>query len=124
MRIIFVRKENSIQIYSAILLPELPSSTILESIRERNQRNERCLHSACALLLLNVNNAHYIDYVLITPDVTWTILQMSLLRFCALIVVISLLSMECQKALRFYQKYLNLSYEDEGLTGLGRHEGE
>ncbi len=38
---------------------------------------------------------------------------MSLLRFCALIVVISLLSMEGQKALGFNQKYLNLCSEDE-----------
>ncbi len=36
---------------------------------------------------------------------------MSLLRFCALIVVISLLSMEGQRALRFHQKDLNLSSE-------------
>ncbi len=40
-----------------------------------------------------------------TPDVTWTILPMSLLRFCALIMVISLLSME-RWELRFHQQYL------------------
>ncbi len=39
-----------------------------------------------------------------------TILPMSLLRFCA---VISLLSMEGQRALRFHQKYLTLCSEDE-----------
>ncbi len=33
--------------------------------------------------------------------------------FCTLIVVISLLSMEGQRALRFHQKYLNLCSEDE-----------
>ncbi len=39
-----MRKENNIGnniIYSAILLPELPSSAILESTPERNQRNQR-----------------------------------------------------------------------------------
>ncbi len=41
---------------------------------------------------------------------------MSLLHFCALIVVISLLSMDGQRALRFHQKYLNLVYEDERRT--------
>ncbi len=47
-------------------------------------------------------------------------LTMSLLRFCALIVVIALLSMEGQRALRFRQKYLNLCSEDERRSyGLG-----
>ncbi len=41
-----------------------------------------------------------------TPDVTWIILTMSLLRFWTLIVVITLLSMEDQKALGFHQKHL------------------
>ncbi len=35
------------------------------------------------------------------------------LRFSALMVVVPLLSMEGQKALRFHQKYLNLCSEDE-----------
>ncbi len=48
-----------------------------------------------------------------TTDVTWTILQMSLLCFWTLIVLITLLSMEGQKALKFHQKYLNLCSEDE-----------
>ncbi len=48
-----------------------------------------------------------------TPDVTWTILTMSLLPFWALNVSVVLLSMQCQKALRFYQKYFNLCSEDE-----------
>ncbi len=65
MRILFMCKENNNNIiYSAILLFDLPSSAILESTPECNQRNERCLRSACAHCLLNVNNAHYIDYVL------------------------------------------------------------
>ncbi len=45
--------------------------------------------------------------------VIWTILMMSLLHFCALIVVQPFLSMEGQRALRFHQKYLNLCSEDE-----------
>ncbi len=46
---------------------------------------------------------------------------MSLLRFCVLIVVISLLSTEGQRALRFHQKYLNLCYKDELRSyGFGR----
>ncbi len=48
-----------------------------------------------------------------TTDATWTILTMSVLCFCALIVVVPLLSMEGQKALGFHQKYLNLCSEDE-----------
>ncbi len=41
---LFVRNENIINvIYSTILLPALPSSTILESTPERNQCNQRCL---------------------------------------------------------------------------------
>ncbi len=43
-RILFMRKENNNNIiYSTILLPELPSSDILERNPERNQCNERCL---------------------------------------------------------------------------------
>ncbi len=45
-RILFVGKENNNIIYST-LLPELPSSAILESTPEHNQCNQRCLHSAC-----------------------------------------------------------------------------
>ncbi len=63
MRILYVCKENNNNIiYSAILLPELPSSTILESTPERDQRNQRCLRSACTRSLLNVNNTDYTDY--------------------------------------------------------------
>ncbi len=40
-----MHKENNNIIYSAILLTELPSSSILESIPECNQRNPRCLRS-------------------------------------------------------------------------------
>ncbi len=51
--------------------------------------------------------------------------MMSLLRFCALMVLVPLLSMKGQKALRFHQKYLNfVPKTNEGLTGLERHEGE
>ncbi len=48
-----------------------------------------------------------------SPDVTLTILQMSLQCFCALIVVVFLLSMEGHRELRFNQKYLHLCFEDE-----------
>ncbi len=41
---IIVQPYNNNIIYSAILLPELPSSAILESTPERNQRNQRCLN--------------------------------------------------------------------------------
>ncbi len=61
-RILFVHKENKI-IYSTILLPELPSSDILESAPEHNQHNQ-CLRSACTCFLLNVNDFDYIDYIL------------------------------------------------------------
>ncbi len=54
-----VCQNNNIIIYSAILLPELLSSAILESTPERNQRNECCLRLACVCGLLNVNSAHY-----------------------------------------------------------------
>ncbi len=47
-----------------------------------------------------------------------------LTTFWALKVVVAL-SIQGQKALGFHQKYLNLCSEmNEGLTGLGRHEGE
>ncbi len=42
-----------------------------------------------------------------------TILPMSLLRFCAFIMVISLLSIECQRALRFHKHSQNLCSEKE-----------
>ncbi len=81
-----MRKENNNNIiYSAIILPELPSFAILESTPECNQR---CLRSVDSVRILNVNNADYIDYI----DVTWTILPMFLLRFCALIKGVGLLS--------------------------------
>ncbi len=49
----------------------------------------------------------------------------SLLWFCALIVIVSLLSMEGQRALRFNQKILIcVPKMNEGLMGLERHEGE
>ncbi len=47
-----------------------------------------------------------------TTDFTWTILMMSLLRFWALIVLGSLLSMEGQKALGFHQNYLKGGVSD------------
>ncbi len=52
---------------------------------------------------------------------------MYLLRFWTwehLLEHLELLSMEGLIALRFHQKHLNLCSEDEGLTGLERHEGE
>ncbi len=39
-------------------------------------------------------------------------------------MVVLLLSIQGQKALRFYKKYLHLCFEDEGFTGLKRREGE
>ncbi len=60
-----MRKENNNNIiYSTILLPELPSSAILKSTTERNQRNERCLRLVDSVRMLNVNNTDYVDYVL------------------------------------------------------------
>ncbi len=48
-----------------------------------------------------------------TPDVTWIILMMSLLRFWTLIVLITLLSMEGSDNSQNSLKYLNLCSEDE-----------
>ncbi len=45
MRILFARKENNKTIYSTIRLLELPSSAILESTSEHNQRNQRWLRN-------------------------------------------------------------------------------
>ncbi len=57
--VLFVSKENNNDIiYSAILLPELTSSAILESIPERNQH---CLRSVDSVRMLNVNNADNVD---------------------------------------------------------------
>ncbi len=53
--------------------------------------------------------------------VTWIILMMSLLPFWALNTVVPLLSTQCQKALGFHQKYINLCSEDEHKK---EHEGE
>ncbi len=53
------------------------------------------------------------SFVKLRLNVTWTSLLMSLLCFCVLIVVVSFLSMDGQRALRFHQKYLNLCSEDE-----------
>ncbi len=64
-------------------------------------------------------------YFLLTTDVTWTILIMSLLPFWALNVVVALLSMQGQKALRFHLNILIcVPKMSKGLTGLERHEGE
>ncbi len=57
-----------------------------------------------------------------TTDVTWAVLMISILRVCALIV---LLSMEGQRALGSHQNYLNVCSEDERRSyGFGTHEGE
>ncbi len=96
-----------ITIYSTILLPELPSSAILESIPERNQR---CLRSVDSAHMLNVNNADYVDYVLgYSPKWRKTVtrgeeLLNKLCYYCQFMG---------QRALRFHQKYLHLCSEDE-----------
>ncbi len=64
------KENNNNIIYSTILLPDELSSAILESTREHNQRNQRCLRSACAHFLLNVNNADYVDYVSLLRKIT------------------------------------------------------
>ncbi len=59
-----------------------------------------------------------------TTGVIWIILAMSLLCFCALIVVVSLLSMEGSEISRVSSKILICVLKiNEGLTGLERHEG-
>ncbi len=80
-------------------------SAILESTPER------CLRTACTHSLLNVNNADYVDYVLgYSPK--WRK------------IVISLLSMEGQRALGFYQQYIDLCYKDEWRSyGFGKTRG-
>ncbi len=61
----------------------------------------------------------------LTTEVTWTILMMSLLPFWALNMVVALLPMESQRALRFHQNILiYVPMMIEGFTGLKRHEGE
>ncbi len=85
------------------------------TLQNGGRRGEELLNKLCYYCFLctqKVFCSFYSNYGW-TPDVTWTILLMSLLRFCALIVVISLLSMEGQRALRFHQKHLNLCSEDE-----------
>ncbi len=49
-------------------------------------------------------------------EITWTILTMSLPPFWALNMVVALLSMQGQKALRFHKKYLHLCSENEQRT--------
>ncbi len=104
------------------------------------ERNQCCLRSACVHFLQNVNNANYVDYTLVksahasrySPKwlkmVTKSLSSFAKLkldhwchmayfnnrlRLWALIVLVSLLSIEGQRALRFHQKYLNLCSEDE-----------
>ncbi len=62
----------------------------------------------------------------VLTDVTWTILTMSLLRFCALIVVAPLLSMHGQKALGFHQICVLICAPkmNKSLACLERYEGE
>ncbi len=50
-----------ITIYSTIFVPDLPSSAILESTPERNQRNQRCLCSVDSASMLNVIRAVYVQ---------------------------------------------------------------
>ncbi len=51
----------TITIYSAILLPELPSSAIWYP-NSNNQRNQR-FRSVVSVHMLNVNNTYYVNYV-------------------------------------------------------------
>ncbi len=56
-----MRKEHDNNIInSAILLPELPSSAILESTPECYQLNQHCLRSVDGVRMLNVNNTDYV----------------------------------------------------------------
>ncbi len=52
-------KKTKITIYSTILLPELLSSSILESTPEHNQR---CLHSASTRFILNIDADYVLGY--------------------------------------------------------------
>ncbi len=52
-------------------------------------------------------------FVFVVRKNYYCILTMSLPPFCALNVLVVLLSMQGQKVLRFHQKYLNLCFEDE-----------
>ncbi len=86
----------------------------LQNVGRRNLEEKNCwikllfLFSLCTnIILVASQNWSWATYI------TWTVLPTSLLRFWALIVIISLLSMEGQRALRFHQKYLHLCSEDE-----------
>ncbi len=75
----------------------------------RKRRN--CLIKSLFLLSLHTKSIVVTSYNYgWTTDVSWTILTMSLLPFWALYVVVTLLSMQGQKDLRFHQKYINLLF--------------
>ncbi len=76
-----MRKENNNNIiYLTILLPKLPSSVILESTLERNQR---CLHLVESVRMLNINNADYVDYILVlNPWSHMDLIQSFIFLYC------------------------------------------
>ncbi len=90
---------------------------ILESI---TYGNNICTQILCLCSDQSVNDVNSLSAYIRTTDVTWIILMMSLLRFWALIVLGSLLSMEGQRALGIHQKYLDLCSENKQRSyGLG-----
>jgi len=69
-------------------------------------------HNTCMSILLVVNKAQCVLRQQHHTHASWSSRVKPLV--VALIVVVPLLFMEGQKALRFHQKYFNLCSEDEG----------
>ncbi len=124
MRILFVRKENHNNlIYSTILLPELPSSSNLESTPEPNQRNQCSLCSACvffahkkysrSFVKLRLNHWCHMDYC---TDVLARFLDLGTLQLHCCIWRIREPSDLIKNIWICFPKM------KKGLTGLERHE--
>ncbi len=117
------KENNNNIIYSTILLPELPSNAILESTPERNQHNQRCLHSACvffahkkyfrSFVKLRLNHWCHMDYF---TDVLAMFLDLGTLQLHCCLWRVRELSDLIKNILICVPKM------NEGLTGLERHE--
>ncbi len=114
-----MHKENN---YNNLFNNSSPRVTVFRHFGEYPERNQRCLrsvdraHAECKQCWLRSGYSPKWRKITVEPLMSQIILPMFLLRFCALIVVMSLLSMKGQRALRFHQKYLNLCSEDEQRT--------
>ncbi len=129
MRILFVQRNQKL-LYSTILLLCVTLRHHFGEYHDAYARRDTLQNGAwwCKVIVfvVFVHKKYSRSFIKLQLNhVTWTILTMSLLCFCAFIVVVPLLSMEGQRALGFHQNILIcVLMMNKGLTGLERHEGE